>query len=199
MLHMYHPFPHCPRLPSNEPYLSPSNSLDELNVFDVNHQKHTSTRAGRCRRLIQAVAREQAHSLSSITLDDLLGDGYGAEDAHTWVLDVTPESVAPAIPVESAEEVRARAAVGAPLGTSSSQLAAVGGAAGSSSALTALLLPDYSSGRQRQSDLAEAEKELQLAAPAVRFCLKLHTPPLPDGSGGFFYVAPPMVLKDVGP
>ena len=49
--------------------------------------------------------REQAHSLSSITLDDLLGDGYGAEDAHTWALDVTPESVAPAIPVESAEEV----------------------------------------------------------------------------------------------
>ena len=141
--------------------------------------------------------REQAHSLSSITLDDLLGDRYGAEDAHTWALDVTPESVVPAILVESAEEVRPRTAVVAPLGTSSSQLAAVGGAAGSSSALTALLLPDYSSGRQRQSDLAEAEKELQLAAPAVRFCLKLHTPPLPDGSGDFFYVAPPKVLKDV--
>ena len=33
----------------------------------------------------------------------------------------------------------------------------------------------------------------------MRFCLKLHTPPLPDGSGGFFYVAPPKVLKDMGP
>ena len=40
----------------------------------------------------------------------------------------------------------------------------------------------FSSGRQRQADLAEAEKELQLAAPSVRFRLKLHTPPLPDGS-----------------
>ena len=33
----------------------------------------------------------------------------------------------------------------------------------------------------------------------MRFDLKLHIPPLPDGSGGFFYVAPPKVLKDVGP
>ena len=105
----------------------------------------------------------------------------------------------PAIPVETDGASRARATVGAPLGTSASQLAAVGGAAGRSSALAALLLPDYSSGRQRQADLAEAGKELQLAAPAVRFSLKLHIPPLPDGSGGFFYVAPPKVLKDVGP
>ena len=102
--------------------------------------------------------RGQAHSLSSITLDDLLGDRYGADDAHTWALDVTPEAVGPAVPVETDGESRARAAVGAPLGTVASQLAAVGGAAGRSSALTALLLPDYSSGRQRQSDLAEAGK-----------------------------------------
>ena len=45
--------------------------------------------------------REQAHSLSSITLDDLLGDRYDVEDAHTWALDVTPEGVRPAIPVET--------------------------------------------------------------------------------------------------
>jgi len=60
-------------------------------------------------------------------------------------------------------------------------------------------LPDHSCGRQRQADLAEAEKELQLAAPAVRFHLKLHTPPLPDGNGGFLYALPPKALKDSGP
>ena len=32
------------------------NSLHEINEFDVNYQKHTSTRAGRCRGVIQAVA-----------------------------------------------------------------------------------------------------------------------------------------------
>ena len=40
--------------------------------------------------------REQAHSLSSVTLHDQLGDDYGVEGAHAWALDVTPESAAPA-------------------------------------------------------------------------------------------------------
>ena len=39
---------------------------------------------------------------------------------------------------------------------------------------------------------------MQLAAPSVRFRLKLHTPPLPDESGGFFYISPPRAFKDVG-
>ena len=71
------------------------------------------------------------------------------------------------------------------------------GAAGRVSALTALLLPDRSCSRQRRLDVAEAEKELRLAAPEVRFHSKVHTPPLPDGSGGFFYALPPKSLKDV--
>ena len=35
--------------------------------------------------------REQAHSLSNITVDDLLGDGYRDGDPHAWALDVTPD------------------------------------------------------------------------------------------------------------
>ena len=38
---------------------------------------------------------EQAHSLSSITLDDLVGDAYGLDDVHTWALDITPDAPAP--------------------------------------------------------------------------------------------------------
>ena len=72
-----------------------------------------------------------------------------------------------------------------------------GRAAGRVSTLTALLLPDHSCSRQRRLDVAEAERELRLAAPEVRFHSKVHTPPLPDGSGGFFYALPPKSLKDV--
>ena len=67
------------------------------------------------------------------------------------------------------------------------------------SALTALLLPDPACDRQRQADLADAERELQLVAPAVRFHLKFRTPPLPDDNGGFLYALPPKALKDSGP
>ena len=71
--------------------------------------------------------REQAHSLSAITLDDLLGDDRSGGDAHTWALDVTPESVALASAVVPEARLRAIASVGAQLRTSTCQLAAVWG------------------------------------------------------------------------
>ena len=86
--------------------------------------------------------REQAHSLSSVKLEDLLGDEYGDDDAHTWALDVTPDASSSATAVEPEARQRAKASVGAQLGVPAAQLATVGGAAGRVVSLTALLLPD---------------------------------------------------------
>ncbi|MDA8584256.1 hypothetical protein N9L68_08465 [bacterium] len=117
--------------------------------------------------------REQAHSLSSITLGDLLGDGYEVGDTHTRALDVTPDVDLPAGKAGFEVMKQAKASVGAVQGTRASQLASIGGAVGRAGFLTALLFPGNSFSRQRQADLAYAEQELRLPAPALRCHLRL--------------------------
>ena len=76
------------------------------------------------------------------------------------------------------------------------QLAAVAGPVRDRGDTLALYLPDYGCERRRDAEQARAARQLDLAGPGLRLRLVPHDPPLADGAGGLFYVAPPRFPGD---
>ena len=116
--------------------------------------------------------REQAHSLAKITIEDIIGDDYRPGDAVPWGLDETPDVAVV-------------------------QLASVAGPGRERGDTVALYLPDYACERRRGAEQARAARQLQLAGPSLRVRLAPHDPPLADGAGGLYYIAPPRFPGDV--
>ncbi|CAK0840013.1 unnamed protein product, partial [Prorocentrum cordatum] len=115
--------------------------------------------------------REQAHSLANITIEDIIGDDYRPGEGAPWGLDETPDAAA-------------------------LQLVAVAGAEREKGDSIALYLPDYGCERRRSAEQARAARQLQLAAPGLRLRMIPHDPPLADGAGGLYYIAPPRFPGD---
>ncbi|CAK0832647.1 unnamed protein product [Prorocentrum cordatum] len=115
--------------------------------------------------------RERAHSLANITIEDIIGDVYRPGEGVPWGLDETPDAAA-------------------------LQLVAVAGAEREKGDSIALYLPDYGCERRRSAEQARAARQLQLAAPGLRLRMIPHDPPLADGAGGLYYIAPPRFPGD---
>ena len=117
----------------------------------------------RCRPEHGRFLREQCHSLSGITLDDLVGDQARPGEPVAWGLDITPDAAAvrPSAPALRGD------------------------------ALLVLYLPDYASSRRRALSQQAVERQLLWAFPQISFSIAVHDPPLEDGSGGKMYISPP--------